>query len=79
MFIKLTNDQYSGVYVIWSVVTNSAGVKGVYNGELQKSSVKQVIISGTKEAIGNRAFVETINKAWGYADLPADSVLFIMP
>jgi len=76
---KITNDQYSGVYVIWSVVTNSAGVKGVYNGELQKSSVKQVIISGTKEAIGNRAFVETINKAWGYADLPADSVLFIMP
>jgi len=76
---RITNDKYSGVYIIWSVVTNSAGVKGVYNGELQKSSVKEEIISGTKQAIGNRAFVETINKAWGYADLPADSVLFTMP
>jgi hypothetical protein len=76
---KVAKDEYLGIDVIWAVVTNSAGVKGVYNGELTKSSVKREIISGTKQALGNRAFVETINKAWGYADLPADAVFFNAP
>jgi hypothetical protein len=76
---KVSQDTFTGIYLIWSVVKNSAGVKGVYNGELQKSSVKQEIISGNRQAIGNRSFVETINKAWGYADLPPESTIFSLP
>ena len=76
---KLAKDEYTGIDIIWAVVTNSAGVKGVYNGELTKSSVKKEIISGTKQALGNRAFVETVNKAWGYTELPADAVFFNAP
>ena len=73
---RISKDEYSGIDLIWAVVTNSAGVKGVYNGELEKSSVTRVFESGTKQAIGNRSFIETINKAWGYAELPSDASFF---
>ncbi len=73
---KVEKDEYYGVEPIWAVVTNSAGVKGIYQGETEKAAVKRVIESGSKQAIGNRAFIETINKAWGYADLPSEAALF---
>ncbi len=73
---KVQKDEYYGIELIWALVTDSAGVKGVYQGEMQKAAVKRVIESGSKQAIGNRAFVETINSAWGYADLPSSAVFF---
>jgi len=73
---KKENDDYYGVEMLWSVATNSAGVKGIYNGEIRRASVKREIISGLREAVGNRPFVETINKAWGYPNLPTDADMF---
>jgi hypothetical protein len=74
--LKVTKNEFYGSELIWAVVKDSAGIKGVYNGELKQASVTRVIESGTKEAIGNRSFIDTINKAWGYADLPSDSSFF---
>jgi hypothetical protein len=74
--LKTTKDKFYGSEVIWAVVKDSAGIKGVYNGELKQASVTRVVESGTKEAIGNRSFIETINKAWGYAELPSDASFF---
>ena len=73
---KLANDDYYGLEVMWALAKNPAGVSGVYNGEIRRSSVKREIISGLRQAIGSRSFVDTINKAWGYPALPADSELF---
>lgn len=73
---KLAKDEYYGIELLWAVADNSAGVKGVYNGELKRASVKREIISGLREALGNRSFIETIAKAWGLPTLPTDADLF---
>ncbi len=76
---KLANDDYYGVEMLWGVATNSAGVKGVYNGEIRRASVKRELISGLRQALGNRTFIETLNKAWGLPTLPTDAELFGLP
>jgi hypothetical protein len=76
---KLANDDYYGVEMLWGVATNSAGVKGVYNGEIRRASVKRELISGLRQALGNRTFIETLNKAWGLPALPTDAELFALP
>ena len=76
---KKESDQYYGIELLWSVAKNKAGVAGVYNGEIERSNVKRVIESGSRMAVGNRPFVETINSAWGQPALPTDAQLFKAP
>jgi hypothetical protein len=76
---KVAKDEYMGIEILWAIATNSAGVKDIYRGEIERADVKRIYESGNRQAIGNRAFVETINKAWGYSELPSESVLFTTP